>query len=263
MSLKVTMLATASAIFLGAAMPALAQDWNLNGNASADYQNLDGHGFDARSWNGQGSVVTDTGALGGLNLEGDLGYGRVITSPGDFDRWTVGADAIWRNPSQYAVGAAVQTTKLEADGANEQVTSYGGFGQYYMDAVTLDAKAGLFNGGRSFDGVYYGGGGTLYAGPNLGLSARADRTQFNDVHVNDTDYSFKAEYLLNDLLGTGTPLSVYGGYTRTNIDAFRNDDPNVWLAGLKVYFGQGSLQEQQRGAALDPGDTQLHPAGLF
>lgn len=263
MSRKVTTLAAASAFLLSAAMPALAQDLNLNGNVSADYQNLDGHGSDARSWNGQGSVVTDTGTLGGLNLQGDLGYGRVITSPSDFDRWTIGADAIWRNPSQYALGAAVQSTKLEADGANEQVTSYGGFGQYYLDAITLDAKAGLFNGGRSFDGVYYGGGGTLYAGPNLGMSARIDRTQFNDVHVNDTDYGFKAEYLLGGVLGNATPLSVYGGYTRTNIDAFRNNDANVWLAGLKLYFGQGSLQDQQRGGAVDPTDTQLHPAGLF
>lgn len=114
----------------------------------------------------------------------------------------------------------------------------------------LVGRGGFFD-GSGIKGAYYGGGVRAYPMPNLALTGRVDVTDIEKTGGNIIDYSAQAEYFL----GASLPLSLYAGYTFTDISG-GGPNVNAISAGLRFYFGgyQGeSLAEQNRnGSVRDP-----------
>jgi hypothetical protein len=238
--------------------PAMAEaPVGFAGNAAVSYSNLSVDDFDdsADTWSVQGS-----GAFGFSEMfagQLDLNYNNLSVEDEDLDVWGIGGALFW-NPIWGRLGASLHYNAASVDTGfgdlDIDLFQYGAFGEWFAgNFVTLGAKAGgvsySFDDDDSESGWYVGGALTGYLMPNLALNGNVDFIGLSDVDLDMTNYGIGAEFLVSQTL----PISVFGGYTRSNIDAGGFDlDSDIWSIGVRIYTnGNGvTLVERHRNGAV-------------
>jgi hypothetical protein len=183
-------------------------------------------------------------------VQGDAGYHNLQASGTSVNNWTVGGSVAYTH-ALGRIGATVAYNAFDVSGANLNVTNYGAFGEWYVnDRATLGVKGGGATLSGSFGGfglgnttVGYAGGEALgYLTPDLSVSGSVDWAGKNGVNV--TSGGVQGEYLISHQY----PVSVFGGYTYTDLSGFGGgEQANTFSIGVKYYFGgNGSLVEHQR-----------------
>jgi hypothetical protein len=85
--------------------------------------------------------------------------------------------------------------------------------------------------------------------PNLAIQGNIDYQTLSDSDVNVTNYGIGAEFLVSE----NVPISIFGGYTRSEIDAFGDSgSADTWMIGVRIYTnGNGStLVDRHRNGAV-------------
>ena len=253
------LLATTALVATVPLAPAMAEaPVGFAGNASVSYSNTSVDDVDDSTdgWNIGGS-----GAYGFTDMfagQLDLGYSRnSIDDDVDQDLWGVGGALFW-NPAWGRVGGSLHYNSLNTDTGfgdfDINVLQYGVFAEWFAgDGITVGAKAGGLSldadGSDSESGWYVGGALTGYLMPNLALNGNIDFASLSDDDADLTSYGVGAEYLISTTL----PISVFGGYTRNNLDILGFDvDSDTWSIGLRIYTnGNGvTLVERHRNGAV-------------
>jgi hypothetical protein len=248
------------ATIIAAACATSAQAAAPNGFAgtfSADYGNTSysGGGGNADIWGVNGAGAFGLG-MNDIGAEINGSYHRASVSSVDANIWGVGGSIFWA-PGTGRFGPSISYTKLDfsgaASGIDAHATTYGVFGEFFVsDVFTIGVKgggtSGTWNvtgfGTGSESGGYVGGELTGYAMPNLAIKGVVDYVDIAGGNV--TNYGVNGEYLFSET----TPISVFGGYTRTD---FSNGGGHgdTWTIGLKFYTnGAGSLITHHRTGTL-------------
>lgn len=208
-------------------------EMHVAGNVSADYNNLNvSGGGDGTQWNLDGNLVFPLGDSFGIQAGG--GYHNLDTGV-NVDGFHFGGAAFWRS-DRGDIGLGISHGNFSAGGGvgDLDITAYGAFGEFFAgDSFTISAQGGWFNGSNSFDGNYLGAGAKFYAMPNLSIGVAVDRVSFSHGGGDLTNWGARAEWQVSD----HTPLSVYAGYTNTNLSGISNN-VNTWTIGLKLRFGE-------------------------
>jgi hypothetical protein len=245
MSLRTMAIRSACSLALGAFAlnPALA---DFSGTLQGDYShvNVSNGGGSGNEWGGDASGRFGLGPWD-LNGQVDGGYHQLSGGGGHVDDWNADGSLFWLG-NEGRIGADVGYNGLSGGGSGH-VTNYGGFAEWYMaPMVTLGVKGGgasVSNGGGMAD--YVGAEAAWYVVPDVDVSGTVDYLSLTGSHL--TNYSAKAEWLISET----TPVSVYGGYTRSEIPGA---GANTWLIGLKFYTdsnGSSTLVARQRTGNVD------------
>lgn len=249
MSRSVRYLTSVCALVLGSAAfgPARA---DFSATFQGDYAHADANngGGSADIWGGDASLRGSLGPLFGLDGQVDGGWHQLSTSGVDLNDGDINGSLFWQG-SLGRLGGAVGYNHLDTNGfGSGHVSNYGGFGEWYAaPMVTVGAKIGdasLSNGGGR--GIYTGGEIVWYVIPDVDANGTLDYIDTPNGHI--TNYSAGAEWLVSEEM----PLSVYGGYTRSEISG--GGSANVWLVGLKFYTnsnGSSTLVDRQRTGNVD------------
>jgi hypothetical protein len=242
MRLRTLALSGACALALSA-VPMSAALAQFSGTLSGDYASIHVPGTSANSWGGNGQGTFGLGSNWSVEL--DAGYHNITASGANVDNWTVAGDAFWTGMSGRA-GAQVGYIDTSGSGTSLHATNYGGIGEWWASPnVTVSGKAGGFTASGSTNGYYAGGAVTGYIHSNFSLSGGIDYTHI--AHLgNETDYTAQGEYLVSQT----TPISVFGGYTYSEITGLHI---NTWFVGLRFYCdgpGAGTLSDRQHTGSL-------------
>lgn len=250
MSYRSLLVGSISAAVVAAASLGAAQAGDLSdfhGTLSGNYANLNiSHGGGSADLYGVSGAGTIPLNLSGAHVEGALGYHHMTTSGANADVYNVGGSLYWM-PGAGRLGVTVGYHDTNQSGSSS-VTNYGGFAEWFAnDFVTVGAKGGGFSGSASTDGYYIGGRATGYATRNIALNASIDYAHINHL-TDETDYSLSGEWLVSET----TPISIYGGYTYTDLS---NTSVHVdtWMIGLRIYTdgnGATTLVDRQRSGTL-------------
>ena len=233
---------------------------------SGDYANTSysGGGGNADMWgfNAAGAFGLGMNDIGG-QIDGS--YHRISVSSVDANIWNVGGSIFWA-PGTGRFGPSVSYSKLDLGsafpGIDVHATTYGAFSEFFINnAFTAGLKGGgttgTWNlsgfGSGSSSGAYVGGELIGYATPNFAIKGNVDYVDVGGSHV--TNYGASAEYLLSDT----TPISIFGGYTRTSLSN-AGGHGDTWMIGLKAYVTRAdSLVAHHRTGTLG---TIATPTGL-
>lgn len=248
MSLRSTILGTACVVALAALSgPAFADMTNFSGTLQGDYSNLTAGsgGGSANIWSGQGSGAFDLG-WSGLKVQADGGYSSLEVSSGPtLNDWNIDGALIWQG-MQGRLGATVGYNSISFSGETIDQTNYGGFGEWYAGHMfTVGIKGGgenLTASGTHLNADTFGAEGVFYVMPDLALNADFDYLSID--HENVSEYGAKAEWLVSET----TPISIYGGYTYTDLSS-GGGHLSTWMIGAKFYFngnGASTLVDRQR-----------------
>lgn len=237
--------------------PASATDFS--GVLSGDYSNIDlNHGGSADLYGISGGGMFGLSPDWAAQVDGGYDHAHV-SGGGDGNDWTVSGTAFWRAQAGR-LGATVGYNATNGGGADENVTHYGVFGDWYAGhAFTLGVKGGFFNGSHDSDGEYVGAALTGYIMPDLSLTGSYDYAHFKHF-TNENDYTAQAEWLISER----TPVSIYGGYTRSEFSGAGDLSANTWFVGLRFYLDptdSDTLVGRQRSGAEIYG-TNFGPAAL-
>jgi hypothetical protein len=251
MSRHIKFLGTASVLALAvlASNPALA---DFSGTLQGDYAHVDvsNGGGSGDEWGGAGSGRFSLGSWG-LNAQVDGGYHQLSANGGGgtVDDWNVDGSLFWLG-SMGRVGASVGYNGLNVSGGggNGHVTNYGGFAEWFAaPMVTIGAKGGAAStSGNGGTADYFGGEAVWYVIPDVDLNGTIDYVSLTGEHL--TNYAANVEWLVSE----STPVSIYGGYGRTEISG--GGAANTWLVGLKFYTnsnGSSTLVDRQRTGNVD------------
>ena len=243
-----------AAAFLATSAQAAAPNGYV-GTFSADYWHTDvsGGGGNGDTWGLNGALAFGLNDVGG---EVDGSFHRISASSQSANIWGVGGSIFWA-PGTFRAGPSVSYTKLDltgsASGLNIHATSYGVFGEFFVnDAFTAGLRGGGADGGfgvtgfgsGSATGGYIGGELTGYATQDFAIRGSFDYVELGGGHANS--YGINAEYLFSE----DTPVSVFGGYTRTNLSGGLGHN-DTFLIGLKFYTsGPAPLVTRHRTGTL-------------
>ena len=237
--------------------PALAAPVVASGDVGGgySYSSFNNGGGHFNDWMVNGAGVLPIGS--NWAVQGNLGYSNLSGSGASEDN-TNGVATGFFAGSFGRVGASVGYTRLSASHLTVDVTSYGGFGDWYAsDRFTVSARGGGISGeGHSgggsahFSGAYYvGGQATGYVTPDLALNGTIDYVTLpvSGTSVQDTTYRVGGEYLLSHSM----PLAVSAGYSYSDNKVFGfSANANTFSIALKYYFGGGgSLEDHHRSGA--------------
>jgi len=252
-----------AAAFLASSAQAAAPNGYV-GTLSADYANTSysGGGGHADTWGLNGALAFGMNDWGG---EIDGTYHRLSVSSVDANIWGVGGSIFWA-PGTFRAGPSVSYTKIDfsgaASGIDAHATTYGVFGEYFLtNAFTVGLKGGGTDGelnvsgfgSGSASGGYVGGELIGYATPDFAIKGNIDYIDVGGGHV--TNYGLNAEYLFSE----DTPISVFGGYTRTDLSG-GGGHGDTFLIGFKFYTsGPAPLVTHHRTGTLG---TIATPTGL-
>lgn len=225
--------------------PAFADDLDLAGVLTGSLNHITGSKIsDVNNWGVDGAAKLGLGSYG-LNAEINVGYNRAAFDGMRAQTWNTGG-SLFMAVEQGRVGINVNYNELNALGLNNHYTSFGGFGDYYVDnALTVTGKLGGFSGDAN--GLYIGAGATGYVLPNLALSGLASFTNVNKGYQ-ATELGVQGEYLFSEEI----PVSAFTGYT---FSAFSDHGGNAhtFFVGLRVYtntVGGTSLVDRHRSGTV-------------
>ncbi|MGD0143821.1 MAG: hypothetical protein ABSC92_11735 [Rhizomicrobium sp.] len=220
----------------------------FSGTLQGDYSNISagGGGSNVNVWSGQGSGAFDLG-WSGLKIQGDGGYTNYSVSGESINDWNIDGALIWQG-MQGRLGATVGYNDLSVSGTSLHDTNYGGFGEWYAGHMfTVGVKGGGENisaGGTSLDADYVGGEAVFYVTPDVALNGDIDYLSISKISANVTSYGAMAEWLVSE----STPISVYGGYTYSQLSS-GGEHASTWTIGVKWYCngnGASTLVDRQR-----------------
>lgn len=257
MSLRTNLIAAASVLALvSLSAPASAE---FAGVVNGNYSNIDiNHGGGSAdvygiSGGGMFGLAPDWAA------QIDGGYHRLSGNGADADNWNIDGAAFWRAQAGR-IGATIGYNDVTGGGLSAHTTNYGLFGDWYAtEAVTVGVKGGYFNAEHGEDGEYAGVGVTGYVMPDLALSGSYDYAHFKGF-TTENDYTAQAEWLISER----TPVSVYGGYTRSEFSGTGGVAANTWFVGVRFYCDptdSATLVSRQRNGAEIYG-TSFGPSAL-
>jgi len=245
MGLRTLVLSGACALALSAVPLSAALATDFSGTLSGDYANISASaGSSANSWGGNGQGTFGLGSNWSVEL--DAGYHNLSASGSSIDNWTVAGDAFWTGMSGR-LGAQVGYGSTNGGFGTLHATNYGVVGEWWANPnLTVSGKFGGFNATGGTNGYYGGGAVTGYIHSNFALSGGIDYTHISHLG-NDTDYTVQGEWLVSQT----TPISVFGGYTYSQISGFSH--LNTWFVGLRLYCdgpGAGTLVDRQHQGSL-------------
>jgi hypothetical protein len=252
MRASITCTAVAALSFAVVATPSMAAaPLGFAGTLDGAYGQQTGGGSSANlaSINGAGAF----GFSPFLGAELDAGYNNISVSGASADMWNFGGSAFWAAfPGRAGVTLdyASLSTSIAGVNVSGHATTYGAFGEFFLDQLTLGLKGGGLSGGgaaagfgASGSGGYVGGAATGYITPDFALSGTLSYLTAQGGH--STDIGVSAEFLFSHEL----PVSVFGGYV---YDSSSGTNNNVWQIGIRFYTsGTGNtLIEHQRNGTL-------------
>jgi len=217
----------------------------FSGTFSGEYANLHASGGgSADSWGGDAQGMF--GVAPAWSFEVDGGYHNLSASGASEDIWNVSGDAIWTGMKGRL---AAQVGYSDTSGIGSlNATNYGLVGEWWAGPnFTLSGKGGGFSGSAGLNGYYVGGALTGYIHNDFALSGGIDYTSLNHGG-SETDYTAEGEWLVSE----STPISVFGGYTYSDISGF-GGHLDTWFAGLRFYTdgpAPMSLSDRQHQGAL-------------
>ena len=205
----------------------------------------------------------EAGASYGHNWTEDYTHANGRSYSDSAEDWNFDFDVFWAGPqSRFGFNGHYDTiTHLG------HISNGGAFAEYYFnDSLTLAAKGGYqWAGGQpiSGHGAYLGIAPTLYAMPNLALTAGFDWqddvtggpcqvglqvNRFCRGDIGGTSFFVNGEFLLNEDI----PVAAWAGYTHTdNKFLHEHSNTNTFMVGLRWYFtGGGTLEDHHRNGAL-------------
>lgn len=198
-----------------------------------------------------------------FSMQIDGAYNNLSQSGFSISDWSVDGALSWRG-SRGRVGANVGYDTASVPGfGNFSTTTYGAYGEWYAaDRITVGVKGGgvtLNAFGGSATGGYAGGQLVGYAMPDLALSAKVDYSGFSNGHI--VSGGVKAEYLVSQSF----PVSVFAGYTYSELNSFGSVRSNTFSVGAKYHFGAkgASLLDRQRDGVDDWGPNSSAQSILF
>ncbi len=234
--------------------PAIAAPVVTSGDVSGgyNYTSVNNSGGNSNDWTVNGSGVVPLGT--NWAAQGNLGYSS-ISGSGQSENNTYGIASGFYANAMGRLGASVGYSQLNAHNVTVDVTSYGGFADWYANnQFTLSVRGGGISGTGHSQGTsanlsgadYVGGQVVGYVQPNLALSGTIDYLDIPiaGTSIQTTSYRVGGEYLLSQSM----PLAVSAGYSYETVNVLGfNADANVFSIGLKYYFGgNGSLEDHQR-----------------
>ncbi|HEV2560652.1 MAG TPA: hypothetical protein VGT78_00790 [Rhizomicrobium sp.] len=251
MSTKSILLGSICALVLGAASPALAD--NFSGLLSADYNKIDiknsgGGSGDVWGVSGQGAgMLGNTGASGQI----DGGWHRFTAMGEHAELWNIDGSLFAMVNKGGRIGATVGYDSVHADGFSAHATNYGLFAEWWAnDMLTLGGKIGGFD-GKGANGYY---GSALLRGyymPDLALNASIDYSHTNN-NGDATGFTGSAEYLISETM----PISVGAGASYTDLAGIH---ANTYFLTLNYYCngdtGAETLRDRQRAGGTLGWDT--------
>lgn len=225
--------------------PAFADDLDLAGVLTGSYNHVSGNKIpDANAWGVDGAAKLGLGTSG-LNAELNVGYNRTAFAGLRAQNWYTGG-SLFMKLDEGRVGANVNYNEINFLGENAHVTSFGGFGDYFVnDTFTVGGKLGGFSGDAN--GLYIAGNVTGYVFPNLALSGLVGFTNVNKAYQ-ATDLGVQGEYLISEEI----PVSGFAGYTYSDISNGGGNAHTVFV-GLRLYtntVGGTTLVERQRNGTV-------------
>jgi hypothetical protein len=250
-------------VFAGVALTAIATLWIAPAmaapvvasgdiDAGYSYSTADHGGGSLSDWTIGGGAVLPLGS--NWAVQGNVGYSNLSGSGVSEDN-TYGIVSAFYASGMGRIGASGGYTQLSASHITGDVTSYGGFGDWYAgNAVTLSARGGGISGtghggggSASFNGAYYLGGQVVgYVTPDFALNGTVDYVKIpvSGVSIQDTAYRVGGEYMFSHSM----PLAVSASYSYSSANVLGfTANANTFSVGLKYYFGgSGSLEDHQR-----------------
>lgn len=245
-------------------------------------------------WLGVGSITVPLGERMGIQIDGVFGqidHGPITNngfgsaSFGEQEVWGIGGHLFWRDPSQGLIGFTASHTDFSAPETNFtngiitipsggafnsssfpgfDITRLGGEVEIYQDQFTLAARGGYER--ISYDYINTSGG---FANANF-LKDEIDGSyagvDFNWYATDDFMVSLGASTsTLTDGFQTkagfewAPAMEGFEGLTIFADGIFGPDDSQTLLAGVRVYFGEGStLKERHR--YDDPETNEVYEA---
>jgi hypothetical protein len=239
-----------AAAFLAVAAPGVASA--QTGYVGAAYNNseidLGGPSSDVDGFGVEGVVAFDANALGVqlgaryANLEGDSG--------GDIDGFGLDGHAFKRN-DQWQLGAGANYTNLDASGSEADEWAVALEGLYFLNRTTLGASLSYGQTddlGADLDTTALDLEARHFVTDNLRIDGTVGFGQVDAGGGSDGDlttFGVGAEYQL-----ASAPVSIFGGYTKSNLDAGGGDlDTESFSVGARWNFGGQTLIERDRSGA--------------
>jgi hypothetical protein len=175
--------------------------------------------------------LTDGSASPLIDLS--VNYGHQSVSHFDTTSWAIGLAPVWYTEF-WRFGPAVGFQTSDTSGFTTDTWNYGAFAEAVLSPVfTASARGGWFSISHGSDGYYLGGGLRAFVIPDLLLNGAVDYTHYDAFGGSDeTDYTLGAEYLISRT----TPISIYGGYVRSEFGHGFSSD--TWFLGIKLYDNQ-------------------------
>lgn len=249
---KALILAGVCTAALGA-VPAAAEEMastsSAFGSLTGGYSNLDASGFSADIYFANltvGAKLWDTA----WNLQGELGWEASDFDTGtEFDAFNVGGGVFSRHSTDYAFGAGVNwhgVTSNVVFASDLDFTTYGVFGEFYLDKFTLGGS--LFGIDSDFSDGWGGQiDGAYYICDQMALRASYRHVDLDSLGDTGT-IRLGGEYKLND-------SGLAFGLNYEHLE-FRGGggDADIYGAQLKLRFGDGGgniLMDRDRAGAVD------------
>jgi hypothetical protein len=240
------------ALMLGTAAAGADGLGHLTGNISLGYDRQNASDQSANLWDASGQAVL-TLSNPGANLQVNLNNTGIKFNGKDFDNWSIGGDAYWRD---YAGDFGIDITQntLVTNVTGHDYRSGGFFGEFFaLSDLTLRAKGGKFQGDS--EGWYGSTGLVFYPADQISVSLTGDYARFQHDGPRVTDGTFAIEYLPVREIPVSISIGyTFARYTHTAITTFANDN-NIFSVTVKAYFGgggrSGGLVDYDRNGAVN------------
>lgn len=231
---------------------------NLEGSFNKGKTDL--FSIDNKTWALRGAVNYDAG--GGLNIQGDIDYGRTNVENFDFDRMAGTGHVYYRPTQDYAIGAFGQMSRFSTDyfdrfiipGLDTHVTDkVGGLeAAVFSDAATFYGQIGYGKASwMSYDADHLMGrlGFRYFVTDNIrfDMEGAAHRLSYMNVDLDANTLKTVVNYRPD-----GTPVSVFAGYrydewkpSLSGVELGKEKNHSI-LAGLRFHFGSASLKDEEK-----------------
>ncbi|MFC5991806.1 hypothetical protein [Limoniibacter endophyticus] len=240
----------------------------MTGNVEGALAKSENDLLDSRNWSIRGSV--NARVSGGLNIQGDLGYGKHdFDFIGDGSSYYGTLHGYYRPEEVFAVGAFIHGAKTDLDAlgsADLLETRMAGLEvAWFSDAATFYAQGGYGKTdllGLDADHLMGRLGIRYFLADNIRIDAEGTVNRLS-TDIGDIDHA-SAKALLN-YRPDGLPVSVYGGYRKDWLEPKSggaspgSTDSQSILAGLRFHFGSDSLKEEERNGPIWSSAPILQP----
>jgi len=232
--MKKFLLGVAAALAIAAPGVASAQ----SGYVDLGYSTTDVGSSDVDAWTVGGAYAWGGNGSLGVQLDGLIGSHEYDSGGGDVDTYNFGGHLFTRNDS-YLLGGFASIGNTDFSFADYDYYTVGLEGAYYLSRTTLNGALSYSDSDDlNADSTALDLGATHFVTDNFSFGGTVGFGELADLDF--VSYGVGAEYQF-----AGAPISLFGGYNKTDYDSFDTDALSV---GVRWNFG-GSLFERDRSGA--------------